>query len=118
MLQWLSPDFNDEDKVFFCERFVTGLMNSETEHMKFQQFAKKMLNQNKKTRNFNTCLLQKQLQKQIQIAFLKFVVGEYFNHGYSYQYYIPYLRSRLILKVSIKNNIKFLLKSITMHINS
>jgi glycosyltransferase involved in cell wall biosynthesis len=118
MLDWLSPDFTEEDKVFFCEQFVPGLMNLETEYIKFQRFEKKMLDENEKLRNFNSILLQKQLQKQIQTTFLKFVIEKYFNNGYAYKYYIPYLRSRLIMKVSIKNNIKFLLKSILLPIRN
>jgi len=112
MLNWLSPDFTEEDKVFFCGQFVPGLMYLETEYVRFQQIAKKMLIENGKHNNFNSILLKKQLRKHLQIIVLKFVLEKYFNNGYAYQYYILYLRSQLIFKVSIRNNIKFLLKSI------
>jgi glycosyltransferase involved in cell wall biosynthesis len=118
MLDWLSPNFTKEDKVFFCEQFVPGLMYLETEYVKFQLFVKKMLDENEEYNNFNSIRLKTQLQKQLRITSLKYVLERYFGNGYSYQYYIPYLRSRLLFKVSIKNNIKILLKSILSQIKN
>lgn len=112
MLEWLSPDFTEEEKQYYTGAFMAQQIASRQDYRERQAFCRKMIEKNRSVGHFDEDALRKRLDKHLTITLYETIVERYFHDGYSHTHYLQYLSSGLALRTGRKYETKFLLKSI------
>ena len=113
MLEWLNPDFSKEEKSFFLQKFVPGIIEKKEEVAALQRFADLLVSRNLQNHYDNEALRRK-FKTHIAYASLSFVEDEYFPKGYNLCRYMRFVTSGLFGIVPLKNRRKILAKSLLM----
>ena len=112
MLEWLSPDFSEEEKAYYTGAFMEPLITSLKDLSERQAFCKKMMAQNRSVGHFEEKALCRRLKKHLTITLYNTIVERYFSHGYSLPRYWRYLTSGIALRTGLRYESKLLLKSL------
>ena len=113
MLEWLNPDFSEEEKIFFLQKFVLGIIEKKEDVATFQRFADLLVSRNLQN-HYNNEALRRKFKTHIAYATLSFVEDEYFPKGYDLCRYMRFATSGLSGIVPVKNRRKILAKSLLM----
>ena len=113
MLEWLNPDFSEEEKLFFLQKFVPGKIEKKDDVATLQKFADLLVSRNLQNHYDNEALRRK-FKTHIAYATLSFVEEEYFPKGYDLCRYMRFATSGLSGIVPVKNRRKILAKSLLM----
>ena len=112
MLEWLSSDFNEDEKHYYTCQFMAPQIVSRQDYQKRKEFCKKMIEKNRSVVHFDESSLRKRLDKHLTLTLYSTIVEHYFKDGYSIPKYLRYLGSGLALKTGWHYECRFLLKSI------
>lgn len=112
MLDWLSPDFSEEDKRYYTGAFMAPQITGKEDLKEREAFCKKMIEMNRPTGHFDDGALRRRLDKHLTITLYETIVKNYFNDGYSISSYLRYLTSGLALRTGWHYESRFLLKSL------
>lgn len=113
MLEWLSPNFTEEEKLFFIQKFVPCKIEKKEDILMLQKFSDLLVHSNLQNHYDNEALLRK-FKTHIAYATLTFVENEYFPNRYSICQYMSFIKSGLFGIVPVKNRRKILAKSLMM----
>ncbi|MCQ2301573.1 MAG: glycosyltransferase family 2 protein [Bacteroidales bacterium] len=113
MLEWLNPDFSEEEKSFFLQKFVPGKIERKEDVATLQRFADLLVRHNVLNHYDNDALLRK-FKMHIAYSTLSFVEYEYFPKGYSLCRYMRFVTSGLSGIIPVRNRRKILAKSLLM----
>lgn len=112
MLDWLSPDFTEEEMQYYTGQFMAPQITSPQDYTERKAFCQKMIEKNRSVSHFEEDALRRRLDKHLRLTLYSTIVNHYFQGGYSFTQYLHYLTSGLALRTSCKYETKFLLKSI------
>jgi len=112
MLEWLSPDFTEEDKQYYTERFMMPQMTSRQDYDERRDFCGKLLAKSRNVGHFDEESLRRRLKKHLTLTLYSTIVERYFNNGYSLSRYLKYITSGLAFKTGWHYEVRFLLKSL------
>ncbi len=112
MLDWLYPNFTEEDKQYYTGPFMMPQISSRQDYDERRDFCGKLLAKNRNVGHFNENSLRCRLKKHLTLTLYSTIVDQYFNNGYSLSRYIKYLASGLSLKTGWHYEVRFLLKSL------
>ena len=112
MLEWLSPDFTEEEKQYYTGQFMAPQIASRQDYHERQAFCQKMIEKSRSVGHFNEAALHLRLDKHLRITLYSTIVARYFNEGYSIPRYLHYLTSGLAIKTGWHYESRFLLKSL------
>lgn len=112
MLEWLSPDFSEEEKQYYTGQFMAPQIASRQDYNERRGFCKKMIEKNRSMGHFDEEALRLRLKKHLTLTLYSTLVERYFNSGYSIPKYLRYLGSGLALKTGWHYESRFLLKSL------
>ncbi len=109
MLEWLNPDFDDEEKRYFLERFVPGKMESKGEIEEMKRFARLLVSCNT-AGHYDSDALRRNFKSHIGYGVLEYVEHRYFRTRYTPIALINLLASGLYSTLPGKNRIKIVVK--------
>ena len=112
MLEWLSPDFSEEEKNYYTGQFMAPQIASQQDYNERRGFCKKMIEKNRSVGHFDEEALRRRLKKHLTLTLYSTLVERYFKDGYSIPKYLRYLGSGLALKTGWHYEWRFLLKSL------
>ena len=112
MLEWLSPDFSEEEKNYYTGQFMTPQIASRQDYLDRQDFCGKLVAKNRSVGHYNEPALRKGLDKRLTLTLYSTIVERYFNGGYSIPKHLHYLTSGLALRTGWHYESRFLLKSL------
>ena len=114
MLEWLSPDFTEEEKCYYTGQFMALQIISQQDYQERKNFCGKLVAKNRSVGHFNEAALRHRLDNHLKLTLYSTIVERYFNGGYSIPKYMRYLLSGLALKTGWYYEIRFLLKSLLL----
>ncbi len=109
MLQWLNPNFTDEEKQYFLNVFVPCKIEVKEDISKLKCFAQLLISRNTYGNYSNDALRQK-FNYHISYGVLEYAERIYFPHGYSPIAFLRLLVSGLYPTLPAKNRLKILIK--------
>ena len=109
MLEWLSPDFSDEEKQYFLDNFVPCRIDSKDDIRVLRHFTDLMVSRNREG-HFSSDALRHKFKLHIGYGALDYVERTYFPHGYSPIACLHLLSSGLYPSLPSKNRLKILIK--------
>ena len=112
MLEWLSPDFSEEEKLYYTGQFMAPQITSRQDYQERQAFCQKMIEKNRSVGHFDENSLRRRLDRHLRLTLYSTIVERYFNGGYSIPKYLRYLFGGLTLKTGWHYESRFLVKSI------
>lgn len=112
MLEWLSEDFAEEEKVYYTGSFMATQIASKQDLHERKAFCRKMIDKNRSVGHFDDEALRRRLDKHLRLTLYSTIVERYFDGGYSIPRYLRYLIDGLALHTGSKYETKFLLKSL------
>lgn len=112
MLDWLNPNFTEDEKHFFTDTFIAQQIASQQDLINRKAFSRKMIKKNRGVGRFDENSLQRCLRKHLTLSLYSTIVNLFFKDGYTIHSYFCYLSSGFALHTGWKYEAKFLLKSI------
>lgn len=112
MLDWLNPDFSEEERQYYTGQFMASQIVSKKDYLERKDFCKKMVLMNRKVGHFDEDALRRRLDKHLTLTLYSTIINRYFHDGYTLPQYIRYLASGLALRTNCNYETKFLLKSL------
>lgn len=112
MLEWLSPDFTEEEMQYYTGQFMAPKITSPQDYTERKSFSRKLVDKNRSVGHFDEAALLRRLDKHLTLTLYNTIVERYFNNGYSISKYLRYLTSGLALKTGRHYETRFLLKSL------
>lgn len=112
MLEWLSPDFTEEEMQYYTGQFMAPQIASKQDYQERNAFCQKMIAKNRSVGHFDEEALRRRLDKHLTLTLYSTIVDHYFNNSYSIPKYLRYLSSGLALRTGRKYETKFLMKSL------
>ena len=112
MLEWLSPDFTEEEKNYYTGQFMAPKIASRQDYQERKNFCGKLVVKNRSVGHFDESALRQRLDKHLRLTLYSTIVERYFIGGYSIPKYLRYLFSDLALKTGWHYEFRFLLKSV------
>jgi len=113
MLQWLNPNFTDEEKRYFLDVFVPCKIESKEDITKLKRFAQLLINRNTHGNYSNEALRQK-FKSHIAYGTLDYVEHRYFPSQYTPLALIRLLASGLYPTLPKKNRRKLIAKCLLL----
>ena len=113
MLEWMSPDFNDEEKRYFLNIFVPCKIEQKHDIATLQRFANLLVSRNKQGHYSNDALRNK-FDSHIAYGVLEFVERTYFAQRYTPMALVRLVLSGLYPILPKKNRHKILAKCLLM----
>lgn len=111
MLEWLSPNFSDDEKRYFLEYFVPCNINSMDDINALCRFANLMVIRN--TEGHYSCdALRRKFKNHISYGVLTYSEERYFAKGYNPIRFLKFLTSGLYCTLPTKNRRKIIAKSL------
>lgn len=114
MLEWLSPDFTEEEMQYYTGQFMAPQISSPQDYTERKSFSRKLVDKNRSVGHFDEAALIHQFDKHLTLTLYNTIVERYFNNGYSISKYLSYLTSGLALKTGRHYETRFLLKSLLL----
>ena len=114
MLEWLSPDFSEEEQSYYTGQFMAPEIASRQDYQERRSFCGKLVAKNRSVGHFDEAALRHRLEKHLRLTLYSTIVERYFNGGYSFPRYLHYLSCGLALKTGWHYEIRFLLKSLLL----
>lgn len=114
MLEWLSPDFTEEEMQYYTGQFMAPKITSPQDYTERKSFSRKLVDNNRSVGHFDEAALLRRLDKHLTLTLYNTIVERYFNNGYSISNYLRYLTSGLALKTGRHYETRFLLKSLLL----
>lgn len=112
MLEWLSPDFSEEERQYYTGQFMAPQIASRQDYQERQAFCQKMIEKNRSVGHFSEEALRRRLDKHLRLTLYSTIVERYFKNRYTLLAYMRYLFSGMALRCGRKYETKFLLKSL------
>lgn len=112
MLEWLSPDFSEEERQYYTGQFMEPQIASQQDYNERRGFCQKMIEKNRDVGHFEEWALRHRLDKHLTLTLYSTIVARHFEEGYSIPKYLRYLGSGLALKTGWHYEWRFLLKSL------
>ena len=112
MLEWLSPDFTEEEMQYYTGQFMAPQISSPQDYTERKSFSRKLVDKNRSVGHFDEAALIHRFDKHLTLTLYNTIVERYFNNGYSISKYLSYLTSGLALKTGRHYETRFLLKSL------
>ena len=114
MLEWLSPDFTEEEKSYYTGQFMAPQIASLKDYNERKSFCGRLVAKNHSVGHFDEGALRLRLDKHLRLTLYSTIVERYFKEGYSIPKYLHYLFGGLALKTGWHYEIRFLLKSLLL----
>ena len=114
MLEWLSPDFTEEEMQYYTGQFMAPQISSPQDYTERKSFSRKLVDKNRSVGHFDEAALIHRFDKHLTLTLYNTIVERYFNNGYSISKYLSYLTSGLALKTGRHYETRFLLKSLLL----
>lgn len=111
MLEWLNPDFTDEEKQYFLDRFVPCKIEQRQDIDRLQQFADLLISRNTQG-HYNTPALRRKFKSHISYGALAYAEEKYFAKGYNPIRFLRLLTSGFYGTLPAKNRRKIFVKSL------
>lgn len=112
MLDWLSPDFTNEEKEYYMGQFRDKEIVSEQDYKQRKSFTNKIIERNRSIGHFEERSLRQQFDKYLTLILQNSIVQQYFKEGYSSFRYLKYIFSGLAWKTGSHYESRFLAKSL------
>lgn len=115
MLDWLSPDFSDNEKDYFLNSFVPCKIEYKKDIVDLKNFAQLIINRNTQGR-YDSRALTRKFRSHIAYGALDYAERTYFPKRYSLSALMRLLTSGLYPTLPTKNRRKILVKSLLLYI--
>lgn len=112
MLEWLSPDFTEEEMQYYTGQFMAPQISSPQDYTERKSFSRKLVDKNRSVGHFSEEALRRRLDKHLRLTLYSTIVERYFRNRYTLLAYMRYLFSGMALRCGRKYETKFLLKSL------
>ena len=109
MLEWLSDEFSVDDREYFLNDYVMPVM-SQDEYKRQLDFADFVIQKNAKWCHFDNDALKRCLYGKVLGNTYSGLLKKCFSSGYSPKAYVKYLNSGLFGHLSLKTELKLLVK--------
>lgn len=116
MLEWLNPDFTDEEKKYFLEVFVPCKIANSQDIKHLKQFADLLVSHNTQGHYDNSALLRK-FKNHISYGVLAYAEERYFAKGYNPIRLLRLLTSGFYCTLPAKNRRKIIAKCLLLKNN-
>ena len=113
MLQWLNPDFSDDEKQYFLNTFVPCRIDKKDDIKVLKQFARLMVDRNA-AGHYSDDALRRKFDSHIAYGTLDYVERTYFPTRYSPSALLRLLATGLYFQLPKKNRRKILVKSLLL----
>lgn len=113
MLEWLNPDFNEEEKKFFLNSFVPCKIEQKQDIDCLKQFAGLLVSRNTQG-HFDSTALKRKFKSHIAYGALAYAEDRFFPQGYTLISFCHMLTSGFYSTLPPKNRRKMLVKSLLM----
>lgn len=113
MLQWLNPNFTDEEKHYFLDNFVPCKIDSRKDIATLTAFAQLLIDRNTPG-NYSGDALRRKFKSHIAYGVLNYAEELYFPHRYTPLSMLHLLASGLYLTLPKKNRRKMIAKCLLL----
>ena len=113
MLQWLNPDFNDEEKRYFLERFVPCQIESRGDAEELKRFAALLVSRNT-AGHYDSNALRRNFKFHIGHGVLKYIENRYFHTRHTPLGLMRLMASGLFFLLPAKHRMKLVAKCILL----
>ena len=113
MLQWLNPDFTDEEKQYFLEAFVPCKIDAKKDVANLKTFAQLIIDRNTPG-NYSSEALRRKFKSHIAYGALEYVEKTYFPTQYTPLALLRLLASGLYPTLPKKNRRKLIAKCLLL----
>lgn len=117
MLQWLNPDFTDEEKRYFLDNFVLCKIEQKQDINCLQQFADLLVSRNMQG-HYSSDALRHKFDSHIAYGVLKFAERTYFAQRYTPMSLVRLISDGLYFILPKKNRRKILVKCLVLKIKN
>ena len=117
MLQWLNPDFSDEEKRYFLDSFVPCKIEQKQDINKLQQFADLLVSRNMQG-HYSSEALRHKFNSHIAYGVLEFAERTYFAQRYTPMALVQLISDGLYFMLPEKNRRKVLVKCLILKIKN
>ena len=114
MLEWLNPDFSDDEKRYFLDTFVPCRIDSKDDISGLRHFADLMVSRNTQGHYSNDALRSK-FDNHIAYGVLEFVERTYFAQRYTPLAFVRLISNGLYSMLPKKNRRKILVKCLLFY---
>ena len=109
MLEWLNPDFSDEEKRYFLDNFVPCKIEQQQDIDRLKQFADLLVSRNTQG-HYDNSALRRKFKHHIGYGTLSYAEEHYFARGYNPVQFLRLLNSGLYRTLPVKNRRKIFVK--------
>jgi len=113
MLEWLSPDFGDDEKRYFLDTFVPYRIDSKDDISTLRHFADLMVSRNAEG-HYSSDALQRKFDSHIAYGVLEFAERTYFAQRYTPMALVRLISDGLYSILPKKNRRKILVKCLLL----
>ena len=113
MLEWLSPDFSDEEKRYFLDSFVPCKIERKEDLDRLKQFADLLVSRNTQG-HYDTSALRRKFKSHISYGALAYAEERYFAKGHNPIQFLRLLTSGFYCTLPAKNRRKIFIKSLLL----
>ena len=113
MLEWLSPNFTEEEKNYFLNVFVPCKIEQRQDITRLKQFSDLLVNHNTQG-HYNTLTLRRKFKSHIAYGALSYAEEQYFAKGYNPVRFFRLLTSGFYCTLPAKNRHKILVKCLLL----
>lgn len=113
MLQWLNPNFTDNEKQYFLSTFVPCKIDSIQDISTLKRFAQLIIDRNTQGHYTNDALRRK-FESHISLGALEYARRAYFSQRYTPPALIRLIRDGLYPTLPKKNRLKLIVKCLMM----
>jgi hypothetical protein len=107
LLEELSSEFTEEEKLFHIDSFLKFEIQSSNDYLLYKKWLNKLLSLNKQTRAFEPIELKRKLTKHLQAGYYTCIRLRYFSEK---KFFLKFFLSGEWVNLSFKYNLKLLLK--------
>lgn len=113
MLNWLNPDFSDEEKRYFLDSFVPCKIERKEDRDRLKQFADLLVSRNTQG-YYDTSALRRKFKSHISYGALAYAEERYFAKGHNPIQFLRLLTSGFYCTLPAKNRRKIFIKSLLL----
>jgi glycosyltransferase involved in cell wall biosynthesis len=113
MLEWLNPDFSDDEKRYFLDIFVPCKIENRKDIESLNLFADLLVNKNTQG-HYSTDALRRKFKSHLAYGVLEYAEHTYFANGYNLGGLIHLLSDGLYTSLPAKNRRKIIIKCFLM----
>lgn len=113
MLEWLSPDFNDDEKCYFLDNFVPCRIDSKDDISGLRRFADLMVSRNTEG-HYSSDALRRKFDSHIAYGILDYAERTYFAQRYTPIALVRLISDGLYSLLPKKNRRKILVKCLLL----